>query len=71
MKTSFLAFAAGVIVTLAYSAITNPAPKYTTTDAGWTLEHIAVPSCPDDHTRVVDLPERDEVDAMTVSCLKH
>lgn len=42
---------------------------YTTPRGGnWALAHIPVPACPDDHLRVVDAPERDERDAITVYC---
>jgi hypothetical protein len=69
MKT-LTAFAAGVALTMACSAIWNPPPKYTSTSTGWKVEHIALPSCPDSYQRNVDLPERDEVDAETVTCSK-
>lgn len=34
----------------------------------WALAHVYVPACTDGHVRVVDTPERDEVDALTVYC---
>ena len=46
-------------------------PLLTRNGSDWTLQHIPMPSCPDDSTRTVDIPERDEVDALTVTCVAH
>lgn len=44
-------------------------PKITRHGTGWSLEHVQMPACPDDHKRIVDAPERDEVDALSVYCV--
>ena len=37
-------------------------------NGSWKLEHIHMPACKDGLKRTVDIPERDEVDALTVNC---
>jgi hypothetical protein len=69
MKT-ILGFTAGVVLTVSVFAF-GAHPKYSQTATGWKLEHIPVPPCKDGWTRSVDLPERDEVDAMAVTCAAH
>lgn len=43
-------------------------PTLTYQGSNWTLEHISMPPCPDSHKRTVHAPEKDEVDALSVSC---
>jgi hypothetical protein len=63
-----LGFTAGVLTTILVFYCIAPRPTFTGNATGWKLEHIPVPPCKDSWTRSVDLPERDEVDAMTVTC---
>jgi hypothetical protein len=66
-----LSFTAGVaFACIAIGVCTMPHEKFTSNAQGWKLEHIAIPACRDGYTRSVDIPERDEVDAMTVTCAK-
>ena len=37
-------------------------------NGGWKYEHIPMPACKDGLKRTVDIPEQDEVDALTVNC---
>lgn len=37
-------------------------------NGGWKLEHVPMPACPDGLKRTIDAPERDEVDALTITC---
>jgi len=66
-----LSFLAGVLLTIGCFYTVAPHPSYTQTKSGWKLEHVPVPSCPDSYKRTVDIPERDEVDALTVTCAAH
>lgn len=34
----------------------------------WIMAHVPMPICPDGSKRTIDLPERDEVDAFTITC---
>lgn len=65
---AILGFTAGVAVTILVFYCIAPRPTFTSNATGWKLEHIPVPPCRDGYTRSVDIPERDEVDAMTVTC---
>lgn len=69
MKALF-GFVAGVAVTVIVFYCMIPRPTFTSNAQGWKLEHIAIPACRDGFTRSVDIPERDEVDAMTVTCAR-
>jgi len=37
-------------------------------NGGWTYQHVPMPPCPDALKRTVDIPEQDEVDALTIDC---
>lgn len=63
-------FCTGVAVTILIFYLLAPRPTYTATPTGWKLEHVPMPVCPDDHKRTIDAPERDEVDALSVTCEK-
>lgn len=43
-------------------------PTTTYSPSGWVMSGVQMPVCPDDHIRTVDIPERDEVDSLAVSC---
>lgn len=64
-----IGFILGSAVTFTITGIKNQ-PTLTNIFNGWKLEHIPVPACDDDFKRTVELPERDEVDAMTITCVK-
>ena len=53
-----------------YDNYTRNAPTLTRNGTNWVLAHVPMPECPNDHKRTVAIPERDEVDALTVSCIK-
>lgn len=72
MKTLLLVLfstaAGGVLGALAQYQF-QPHPTYTPLPGGgWTYEHVPMPACPDALTRTIDAPERDEVDALTITC---
>ena len=46
-------------------------PKVQRHGTDWVVRDIPIPACPDGSTRTVDIPERDEVDALAVSCVQH
>lgn len=38
-------------------------------NTSWIMSGVPMLPCPDDHIRTVEVPERDEVDALTVKCM--
>jgi hypothetical protein len=50
----------------ALSQHTKPEPRIYHTSQGWALAHVPMPECRG--RRIVDAPEKDEVDALSVYC---
>lgn len=45
-------------------------PKFTRIGTGYAYQHVEYPVCPDGHVRIVQIPERDEVNMLTILCLE-
>lgn len=73
-KRSLLITALGLAIGLTIGAVIQnrvdnaQSPRVVYTGTNWTMPHVPMPVCPDDHKRTVDIPERDEVDAFTITC---
>jgi len=61
-------FCIGAAASLVACILVIPHPTYTETPSGWKLEHVPMPPCRDDWKRTVNVPEQDEVDALSVTC---
>lgn len=65
MKYILIAVALG---TAYYCGTQSNRPTLTYSPYGWVLSGVAMPPCPDNYRRTVDIPERDEIDSLAVSC---